>query len=89
MNVLTCEQWVVGSKGKIQAEYTLGGVPKILVTPEVLEGSGLCGSEQAVITNNGAKAAPLESGASQSASPSLSLPCMGLLSLIFLLSIIN
>jgi len=42
-NVFTCEQWVVGSKGFLEAEYTKGGQPVILAPTESLQGSGLCG----------------------------------------------
>ncbi|PFH49092.1 glycoside hydrolase family 13 protein [Amanita thiersii Skay4041] len=43
MNILTCQQWVVGAKGTIEVEYTRGGAPVILFPAEMLIGSGLCG----------------------------------------------
>ncbi|KAF8636557.1 hypothetical protein AX17_003369 [Amanita inopinata Kibby_2008] len=44
VNILTCQQWVVGAKGTIEVEYTRGGVPVILVPSNVLGGSGFCGN---------------------------------------------
>jgi len=43
-NVLTCQQWVVGSQGYLDVEYTKGGTPVILMPRGSLEGSGLCGN---------------------------------------------
>ncbi|KXN90497.1 Alpha-amylase 1 [Leucoagaricus sp. SymC.cos] len=43
-NILTCQQWVVGSKGFLDVEYTKGGVPVILMPSNFLQGSGLCGN---------------------------------------------
>ncbi|KAH7927724.1 glycoside hydrolase family 13 protein [Leucogyrophana mollusca] len=42
-NILTCEQWAVGSNGTVDAQYSLGGVPVVLIPSALLEGSGLCG----------------------------------------------
>jgi alpha-amylase len=53
-SVLTCRQWVVGAKGKIEAEYTLGGVPNILIAPNKLNGSGLCGTQKTNAANTSA-----------------------------------
>ncbi|KAF9532429.1 glycoside hydrolase family 13 protein [Crepidotus variabilis] len=85
MNILTCQQWAVGAKGMIDAQYTLGGVPNILVPSNTLAGSGLCGAEQTVISNNGGKAKPLDGGASHP-SPAASLVVAGVLSLVFALT---
>ncbi|KAG1900749.1 glycoside hydrolase family 13 protein [Suillus fuscotomentosus] len=43
-NVLTCEQWPVGSNGTINAQYSLGGVPLVLYPTTLLQDSGLCGN---------------------------------------------
>ncbi|KAJ8584457.1 glycoside hydrolase family 13 protein [Rhizopogon salebrosus TDB-379] len=43
-NVLTCQQWAVGSNGTIDAQYTLGGVPIVLYPSNLLQNSGLCGN---------------------------------------------
>lgn len=45
MEILTCKQYVVGSNGTVDIEYTKGGVPAILVPTDVLKDSGFCGSE--------------------------------------------
>lgn len=50
INVLTCQQWVVGSKGFLDVEYTKGGVPVILIPADSLKDSGLCGKS---LTQNG------------------------------------
>lgn len=47
----------------IDAQYTLGGVPNILIPLDLLQGSGLCGTELTVISGNGGKAAPLNASA--------------------------
>lgn len=41
-DILTCQQFVVGSGGFVQAEYTLGGRPVILAPGELLLKSGVC-----------------------------------------------
>jgi len=46
-NIFTCEQWAVGSGGSMEVQYTLGGVPVILVPSSMLSSSGMCGSEEA------------------------------------------
>ncbi|KAJ2931426.1 hypothetical protein H1R20_g5722, partial [Candolleomyces eurysporus] len=61
-NIMTCQQWVVGAERMIDAQYSLGGVPVILVPSEQLGGSGLCGHELAEVASHGAKANPLNSG---------------------------
>ncbi|KAG1759096.1 glycoside hydrolase family 13 protein [Suillus occidentalis] len=43
-NILTCQQWPVGSNGTIDAQYSLGGVPLVLYPTVLLQGSGLCGT---------------------------------------------
>jgi alpha-amylase len=73
MNVLTCQQWVVGAKGMIDAQYTLGGVPNILMPLDLLHGSGLCGMELGAIASNGGKAVPLNASAGQANSVPLIL----------------
>jgi alpha-amylase len=40
----------------IDAQYSLGGVPTILVPSDQLSGSGLCGTDLAEIAGNGGKA---------------------------------
>jgi Domain of unknown function (DUF1966) len=47
LSIFTCEQWAVGSGGSMEVEYTLGGVPVILVPSSMLSSSGMCGSEEA------------------------------------------
>lgn len=42
-SILTCAQWPVGSNGTIDVEYSLGGVPVVLIPMSDLTGSGLCG----------------------------------------------
>ncbi|KAI0085427.1 alpha-amylase [Irpex rosettiformis] len=44
IDALTCKQYVVGSNGTLSVQYSLGGVPTILVPESVLQGSGICGS---------------------------------------------
>ena len=46
-SIFTCLQWVVGAKGKIEAQYTSGGAPNVLILPEKLKGSGLCEAQLA------------------------------------------
>lgn len=57
----------------IDAQYTLGGVPNILMPLDLLHGSGLCGMELGVIASNGGKAVPLNASAGQTNSVSLIL----------------
>ena len=52
-SILTCQQRVVGAKGKVGAEYTLGGVPTVLIPSDKLSGSGLCGTKKASISSSG------------------------------------
>ncbi|KAI0698482.1 alpha-amylase [Cytidiella melzeri] len=42
-DILTCTQHVVGSNGTLAVQYSLGGVPTVLVPQSVLQGSGICG----------------------------------------------
>ncbi|KAF9052781.1 alpha-amylase [Panaeolus papilionaceus] len=59
INIITCEQWVVGSKGMVDVEYTKGGVTTILIPSDRLKGSGLCGNELTYTASNGGQAKPL------------------------------
>ncbi|KAG1748968.1 glycoside hydrolase family 13 protein [Suillus paluster] len=43
-DILTCQQWPVGSNGTIDAQYSLGGVPIVLYPTDLLQNSGLCGN---------------------------------------------
>lgn len=61
-DILTCQQWATGSGGTVDAQYTLGGVPTILIPSSMLNGSGLCGTELTTVASNGGKAAALNSG---------------------------
>ena len=70
ISILTCKQWAVGSKGMIEAQYTLGGVPNILIPSSMLSGSGLCGAELKTAGDKGGKAAALNSSGHLSAIPS-------------------
>jgi len=70
INILTCRQWAVGSKGMIEAQYTLGGVPNILIPSAMVSGSGLCGTELKTTSNKGGKAAILNSSNHLSPIPS-------------------
>lgn len=54
---------MVGAKGRVDAQYTLGGVPNILIPTNILEGSGLCGAEMAQTKSMGGKAGALTSAA--------------------------
>jgi len=69
-NILTCKQWAVGSKGMIEAQYTLGGVPNILMPSDKLRGSGLCGTQLKVIDDQGGTAPALNSTTHLSQIPS-------------------
>ncbi|KAF9001959.1 glycoside hydrolase family 13 protein [Cyathus striatus] len=60
-NILTCQQWAVGANGMVEAQYTKGGVPVILVPSDHLAGSGLCGTALSTTAANGGKADPLPS----------------------------
>jgi alpha-amylase len=44
-NILTCQQWAVGSAGSVEVDYTKGGVPVILVPSALLAKSPLCQAE--------------------------------------------
>ena len=61
LSILTCKQWAVGSKGTVEAQYTLGGVPNILIPSDMLSGSGLCGAQPKLISGQGGTAAALNS----------------------------
>lgn len=63
-SVFTCVQWVVGAKGKIEAQYTAGGVPNVLILPEKLNGSGLCGTQIATTSDSSASASVKSSSSS-------------------------
>nr|BAW15173.1 alpha-amylase [Pholiota microspora] len=64
VNILTCAQWAVGAKGMLDAQYTLGGVPNILIPLEMLSGSGMCENELGIIAGNGGKAVALDNSSS-------------------------
>ncbi|KAF4614639.1 hypothetical protein D9613_002835 [Agrocybe pediades] len=86
-NILTCQQWAVGAKGKIDAQYSLGGVPNILIPSEMLTGSGLCGTQLQTTAANGGKAGALTAAGSLSYALSPILPlALGIIS-IFLANI--
>lgn len=70
LSILTCQQWAVGSKGMIEAQYTLGGVPNILIPSDMVSGSGLCGAELKATAAKGGKAAALNSSNRLSPIPS-------------------
>ncbi|KIY43712.1 glycoside hydrolase family 13 protein [Fistulina hepatica ATCC 64428] len=42
INALTCRQWIVGSGGMLNVEYTEGGVPVVLLPELMAWDSGLC-----------------------------------------------
>lgn len=63
-NILTCQQWVVGANRMVDAQYSAGGVPNILVPSDQLAGSGLCGTDLAEIAGHGGKADALNSALS-------------------------
>jgi len=70
LSILTCKQWAVGSKGTVEAQYTLGGVPNILIPSDMLRGSGLCGTQLKVIDDQGSTAPALKSTSHLSQIPS-------------------
>jgi alpha-amylase len=81
---LTCKQHVVGSNGTLAVEYSLGGVPTILVPESVLDGSGICGSsgEDSAKQSQGQLAtssAPSEFGKPMAILAAFVLSAMGLL----------
>jgi len=58
-DILSCQQWAVGSNGTVEVQYTKGGTPVILVPDNILQGAGLCQFaqqpvEQSVTTSNDA-----------------------------------
>lgn len=44
LSILTCREWVVGSSGYLDVQYTKGGQPVILTPTNALNGSGFCGN---------------------------------------------
>ncbi|KAG2149365.1 glycoside hydrolase family 13 protein [Suillus clintonianus] len=68
-NVLTCQQWPVGSNGTIDAQYSLGGVPLVLYPTVLLQNSGLCGNAGSIATG----ATKYASGALHTHRPVISL----------------
>lgn len=62
-NIFTCDQWVVGSGRMVDAQYSLGGVPVVLVPSDQLAGSGLCGAELTYVDSHGGKADPIDNAA--------------------------
>ncbi|KDR81372.1 hypothetical protein GALMADRAFT_239237 [Galerina marginata CBS 339.88] len=79
MNILTCQQWATGAKGTVDAQYTLGGVPNILIPSNMLSGSGLCGNELKTTASNGGKAAALNAGIRLTPLSSILPPLIGIL----------
>ncbi|KAG2041437.1 glycoside hydrolase family 13 protein [Suillus americanus] len=57
-NILTCQQWPVGSNGTIDAQYSLGGVPLVLYPTALLQNSGLCGNSGTTGSTNYVSSAP-------------------------------
>ncbi|THV08060.1 glycoside hydrolase family 13 protein [Dendrothele bispora CBS 962.96] len=49
--LFSCKQWVAGSKGYLDAEYTLGGKPIVLVLSTLMDKSPLCKGE--LVTSQG------------------------------------
>jgi alpha-amylase len=41
-SILSCQQFVVGSNGSLEVEYSKGGMAHILVPRDLLENSGIC-----------------------------------------------
>ncbi|EMD38673.1 glycoside hydrolase family 13 protein [Gelatoporia subvermispora B] len=56
-NILTCQQWQVGSNGTIEMQYTKGGEPAIFAPNTLLPGSGLCGFSSSVNLKSGSGSA--------------------------------
>ncbi|KAG6874321.1 hypothetical protein C0995_001546 [Termitomyces sp. Mi166 len=50
INILTCQQWAIGAGGKIDVEYTKGGVPVVLVPASLLKGSGISPMPREIVT---------------------------------------
>ncbi|KAI5124072.1 hypothetical protein M0805_003899 [Coniferiporia weirii] len=65
VEVLSCEQYSVGSGGAIQIEYSTGGRPSIFMQQEGLSGSGLCGYSSDAVTPAGNAVKGSNSGALQ------------------------
>ena len=42
-DIITCDQFLVGSSGALQVEYSQGGVPRVFVQQSQMNGTGLCG----------------------------------------------
>lgn len=64
-DIFDCDQWVVGSGGSLDVEYTKGGKPVVLVRSDVLELSDICTDQVGVgiVHAAGASAASTSSGA--------------------------
>ncbi|EAU88378.2 alpha-amylase [Coprinopsis cinerea okayama7 len=88
-NVVTCQQWVVGAGGSVDAQYSLGGVPVILVPSSQLKGSGLCGEELVEIDEAGGRADPLKGSASGLLASRPGLPVTALTAFTFLFAMLS
>lgn len=53
INILTCQEWVIGSSGNIDVEYTKGGRPVVLVPTGMLRNSGICTGQSQTDTQFG------------------------------------
>ncbi|TFY81305.1 hypothetical protein EWM64_g2707 [Hericium alpestre] len=41
-SIFTCKQYAVGSNGTLEVQYTLGGVPVVLVPNDIIKDAGFC-----------------------------------------------
>ncbi|KAK0448344.1 glycoside hydrolase family 13 protein [Desarmillaria tabescens] len=64
-DIFDCDQWVVGSQGSLDVEYTKGGRPVVLVRSDVLELSDICSDQVGVgiVHAAGTSASSTSSGA--------------------------
>ncbi|KAI0320503.1 glycoside hydrolase family 13 protein [Amylostereum chailletii] len=56
VDIFTCRQHVIGSNGTVQVQYEKGGVPVVLVSNDLLNAAGMCGTsvpQSAQATANG------------------------------------
>ena len=82
-SVLSCQQFVVGSGGYMEVEYTKGGMAHVLVPRDLLQNSGICGHTDVVVQE--AKGQLASSALSDLARP---LTSIGLFTL-FILGLFN
>ncbi|KAF8644131.1 hypothetical protein AX16_008659 [Volvariella volvacea WC 439] len=71
-NIVTCQEWVVGSQGMAQVEYTKGGAAVVLVPNDVLESSGVCQDDSEPDDHSGLKASDYSNSAARPTTPWLS-----------------